>query len=121
MVFLNVDRFEILVPTGNEQALSILPQDRRRLQLEKRQMVGGPFAAPSGGMSDVRSLEQDNHSSRYPAAKDNSRKITKVLWVGGVVESLTEHGAPRGIGKQVSMFQGFKATGSRRHPAIVKC
>jgi len=28
MVFLSVDRFEILVPTGNELALSILPQER---------------------------------------------------------------------------------------------
>ena len=43
IVFLSVDRFEILVPTGNELALGILPQDRRRFQIEKRQMVGGPF------------------------------------------------------------------------------
>lgn len=71
MVFLSVDRFETLVPTGNELVLSIVPQKRRRLQIEKRQMVGGPFAAPSGGMSDVRSLEQDDHSSRYATAKDN--------------------------------------------------
>jgi hypothetical protein len=27
MVFLSVDRFETLVPTGNELALSILPQE----------------------------------------------------------------------------------------------
>ncbi len=28
IVFLSVDRFEILVPTGNELASSILPQER---------------------------------------------------------------------------------------------
>ena len=71
MVFLSVDRFEFLVPTGNELAPGILLQKRHGVQIEKRQTVGGPFAAPSGGMSDVRSLEQNDHSSRYPAAKDN--------------------------------------------------
>lgn len=119
MLFLSVDRFEILVPTGNELALSILPQDRRRLQIEKRQMVGGPFAAPSVGMSDVGSLERDNHSSRYPAAKDNSRKLTKVLWMGVFVKRVSRSTVRPWLSE--STFQCFKATEPRRHLAIVKC
>lgn len=70
MVFLRADRFEIWSPRGNEP----FPAYYRKnvpSQIEKRQMVGGPFAAPSGGMSDVRSLEQDDHRSRCRGAKDN--------------------------------------------------
>ena len=71
MVFLSVDRFEFLVPTGNELAPGILLQKRHGVQIEKRQTVGGPFAAPSGGMSDVRFLERDDHSRQCAAGKDN--------------------------------------------------
>jgi len=71
MVFLSVDRFEILVPTGNELSFEHITARARRLQVEKRQMVGGPSAAPSGGMSDVRSLEQDDLSLQCAAGKDN--------------------------------------------------
>jgi hypothetical protein len=71
MVFLNVvGRFEILDPTGNEP-LSAYYRKNAPSQIEKRQMVGGPSAAPSGGMSDVRSLEQDDHSLHGAARKDN--------------------------------------------------
>ena len=52
MVFLSVDRFEILVPTGNEP-LSAYYRKSVPSQAKKRQMVGGPSAASSGGMSDV--------------------------------------------------------------------
>ena len=63
IVFLSVEGFENLVPTGSEP-LSAYYRKNVPSQIEKRQMVGGPFAAPSGGMSDVRSLKQDDHSSR---------------------------------------------------------
>ena len=72
MVFLNVDRFKNLVPTGNEP----FPAYYRKnvpSQIEKRQMVGGPSAAPSGGMSDVRSR------NKIMIGRDElARKITKV-------------------------------------------
>jgi len=70
IVFLSADRFE----TGSPRETNLLGAYYRKSALtpnKKRQTVGGPFAAPSGGMSDVRSLEQVDHSSRCAGAKDN--------------------------------------------------
>ena len=81
MLFLSADRL-IAGPTGNEQRRQILPQARKRFQAEKRRMVGGPFAASSGGMSDVRSLEQEHPSPDCSTGKDNQgtrRQSTDVL------------------------------------------
>lgn len=49
----------------------ILLQVRIHIQAEKRRRVGGPFAALSGGMSNVRVLEQCHPSSGFIGRKDN--------------------------------------------------
>ena len=62
MCYLGADLW-IWVPTRNQQRARIVAQVTARIQVEKRRRVGGPFAASSGGMSDVRSLEQDHPSA----------------------------------------------------------
>jgi hypothetical protein len=52
-LYLSVDRWNW--SPQNQQRSGIVPQIAVRLQIEKRRRVGGPFAASTGGMSDVRS------------------------------------------------------------------
>jgi len=73
MVFLNADRLSCGSPRETNKREGILTQGKAEFQEEKRQMVGGPFAALSGGMSDVRS-----RNKTILAATSNCEKITKV-------------------------------------------
>jgi hypothetical protein len=58
MVFLSADRLSCGSPRETNSVGEILPHLEWHFQVEKRRRVGGPFAALSGGMSDVRSLQQ---------------------------------------------------------------
>ena len=81
MVFLNADRLSCGSPRETNKREGILTQGKAEFQEEKRQMVGGPFAALSGGMSDVRS-----RNKTMLAATSNREKITRVsrrvaIWI----------------------------------------
>jgi hypothetical protein len=70
MVFLSADRLNCGSPRETNSVGEILPHLEWYIQVEKRRKVGGPFAASSGGMSDVRSLQQ-----RHPNAR-------RIAWEG---------------------------------------
>ena len=76
MVFLSADRLNCGSPRETNSVEGILTQVEGWFQVEKLRRVGGPFAALSGGMSDVRSLW--NKAILAPAVPNG--KITKVCW-----------------------------------------
>ena len=79
MLFLSADRMKLRVPTGNVKlalcrSVGILSQAVRWCQQkQERRMVGGPFAASAGGVSD-RSLNKF-----ILACPPRFDEITKVL------------------------------------------
>ena len=71
MVFLSADRLNCRSPRETNRVGGILPHLEPDIQVEKRRRVGGPFAALSGGMSDVRSLQQGHPNALRIAWKDH--------------------------------------------------
>jgi hypothetical protein len=71
MVFLNADRLNCGSPRDTNSVAEILSQLERYIQVEKRRRVGGPFAALSGGMSNVRSLQQRHPNAQRIAWEDH--------------------------------------------------